>query len=399
MIGPVIFDPYSPDTRRNPYPAYEWLLENEPVQRGAHDLCYVARYSDVRTVMSDRRFGRSEFRRAKLKTQGAGPLSDITDATLFYIDPPDHERLHQLIRGAFSRGALRQLEPMMRRRANDLLDAASGELDAIAEFARPFPLAIIAELIGVPQDDLDRLHDWALALAETSDPVIDGEAIARANGRMTEYTEYILGLLAQRRRRPRPDLLSRLLEAESDRISEMEIVAMVMVVVSAGHDTTTGLLGNSLLALIRHPGQFRVLRAEPHLLASAIEECLRYDPPVQQNARVVQADRVELGSGHVVTRGETVIALQGAANRDREHFADPNRFDIRRSPNRHISFGAGMRFCLGAALARLEGAIALEALMSRSGEFRLAIPEEELSYIPSSLFRVLERLPIAYTPR
>jgi hypothetical protein len=393
----MIFDPYLPEVRRDPYPWYQQLLEREPVHQGAHGFWYVAPYSDVRMVMADPRFGRGEFRASKIKAQGPGPLSAITNSTLFYIDPPDHQRLHGLIKGALAPGIIREFEPRMRELVTQMLDSADDrEMDVIAQIARPFPLRVIGDLIGMPPDDLDRLHEWGLALDETTDPVLDSGAVARGQARMGEFIEYMNSLLTERRRHPGDDLVSRLLRAAPAQISEDEIIAMVIVLVNAGHETTTDLIGNGLLALMRHPDQAGKLRADPSLIRTAVEECLRYDSPVQRNARVVQVDEVEL-RGHVMKRGDTVIVLQGAANRDPYQFERPHEFDISRSPNRHMSFGSGMRSCVGAPLARLEGVIALSAIINRLDDVRLAVPVEALTYAPSSLFHGVESLRVTYT--
>jgi orsellenic acid P450 oxidase len=394
---PLIFDPYSDDVRREPYPWYRELLENEPLHKGAHDLWYAARYSDVREIMADPRFGRSEFRTNKLAVQGPGPLSEVTAHTLFYLDPPDHGRLHGLVKGAISPRVIRELQPLMHSLVEQMLDAAGdSEMDVIAELAQPFPLRIIGQLMGMPVEDLDRMHEWGLALDETTDPVLDPTAVARGHARMGEYIDYMRRLLAERRQRPGEDLLSRLLQSEPDEISEDEIIAMVMVLVNAGHETTTDLIGNGLLALMRHPSELRKLRDNPSLTRTAVEECLRYDSPVQQNARVVQADHIEI-QGQPIPRGEIIVVLQGAANHDPREFASPEKFDITRSPNRHVSFGRGMRFCVGAPLARMEGAIALAATVARLEGVRLAVSDDQLRYAPSSLFHGVESLPVTYS--
>ena len=393
---PDKFDPYLPEVRRDPYPWYRELLEHDPVHRGAHGFWYLASYADVRMVMADKRFGRDEFRARKLEMQGPGPLSVITESHLFYIDPPDHDRLHSLIRKELAPVIVRGLESDMSQLVNRMIDrAGAGHMDMIGELARPFPLRVIGDLIGMPATDLELLHEWGLALAETTDPVPDTVAIERGHRRIGEYIDYMSSLVEQRRRSPGTDLVSRLFAAGPDQITEQEIIAMIMVLVNAGHETTTNLIGNGLLALLEHPDQLRALRETPSLIKSAIEECLRYDSPVQQNARVVQVDDVEL-QGHIMKRGDTVVVLQGSANRDPARFPLPDDFDIARPNNQHMSFGRGMRFCVGAPLARLEGAIALSAIIGRLRDVRLAIERKNLTYAPSSLFRGVESLPVEY---
>jgi cytochrome P450 len=212
---------------------------------------------------------------------------------------------------------------------------------------------------------------------------------------MEEFAAYMRVLLEKRRRQPAKGLVSSLLKAVPDQISVEEVVAMVMVLVSAGHETTSHLIGNGVLALLQHPEQRETLRRHPELIGRAVEERLRYDSPVQQNARVVQEDMVEVG-GHRLCRGETVIVLQGAANRDPRRFTDPDAFRVARSPNPHIAFGRGIHACLGAPLARLEGRVVLEALTARLRDPCLSVAADDLEYMDSSLFRGLRSLPVTF---
>lgn len=394
------FDPYRQDVRRDPYPHYRRLLAEAPVQRGAHNLWYVARHADVQRVMADAQLVRRGFRDAKLELFGRGPLSRITSDTLFFLDPPDHSRLRDLIQPAFSPVAVDALQEFVARTTEELLAPAlsRGTLDVVADLARPLPVRVISRLLGIPRDDADRVVRWSCSLSETADPIVSASAIERGHHAVADFIEYIQPLLHDRRRHPTSDLLSTLATAVPHRISEDEAMTMVIVLVSAGHETTTALIGNGMLALLRHRDERQLLVRNPQLIASAVEECLRYDAPVQQNARIVSAGAIRLG-GHDLREGEMVIALQGAANRDPAQFPNPDAFRIERTPNKHISFGRGMHFCLGAPLARLQARVALGALSVRLVEPELAVPEGALQYAPTSLFRALKALPLCFEPR
>jgi cytochrome P450 len=392
------FDPADPAVQRDPYPYYRWLLRNAPVYRDAQGIWYVSRYVDVRTVMGEPRFQRAGIRDFWAELIGPGPLSEIMRKTLFFQDEPDHGRLRSLITPVFTPRKVRALQPRIAQIVDDLLAPVTprGEMDLMSDFAYPLALTVIADLLGVPAADRDRLRAWSLAIGPTLDLMAGPAEIARGQAAMDEFIEYLRELISARRAESGEDLLRTLLAAQNaGDISMDEIISVLITLVFAGHETVTNQIGNGLLALLRHPDQLELLRAGPGRVPGAVEEFLRYDSSVQSNSRQLGED-VELG-GTTLRRGEFVVALLGAANRDPAQFADPDRFDILRTDIQPMSFGAGMRYCLGAILARMEATAAFGRLIGLA-DLRLTVPDEALAYQRSTMFRGLVSLPIAYTP-
>lgn len=395
---PSGFDPFTPEVRHDPYPYYHWLLREDPVHRGAHDMWYVSRYEDVAFVMKDDRFGRAGFLQHWSEVLGPGPLQDILTLTVFFQDPPDHTRLRSMINRAFSHRTVLALDSRIVEIVDELLAEPfeRGEMDLIHDFAYPLPLTVIAQLLGIPSSDREQFRKWSLAIGPMIDTEISPELLPPGHAAMGEFADYMRSLFVHRRRDPGDDLLSAMLEVSDDgTATEDEVICMAISLVLAGHETTTNLIGNGLLALLRRPEQMKMLRCDPSGMSDAVEECLRYDSPVQQNTREVQQD-TELG-GRLLRKGDLVVALQGAANRDPDRFADPDVFDVRRTGVQPMSFGIGRHFCLGASLARLEGRIALRALLCRLPGLELAISEDDLEYLPSSLFRGVTSMPVSFT--
>lgn len=390
------FDLYRDDVRRDPYPSYRWLLSHDPIHRGTGGKWFIARYADVQYVMSDAAFDRGAgFREVWKNLVGPGELRDIMGLTLFFADPGDHDRLRRLIQRAFGPRQIQALAPRIGQIVDQLLEPAleRGEMDVITDLAYPLPLLVLAQLLGVPAGHRAQLRDWSIAIGGTLDFGVTPEAASRGNAAMGEFVSYMRGLLPALRQ---DCLLGTLAAAADDGLmSQDELISMAITLVLSGHETTTGLIGNSLLALLHHPDQVALLRQDPGLITTAVEECLRYDAPVQSNTREVRRD-TGLG-GKTLRRGDMVVVLQGAANRDPAQFPDPDRFDITRTGVHPISFGAGPRHCLGAPLARLEARIALGALARRTQDMQVTIPAHELRYQPSSMFRVLDSLPVALT--
>ena len=371
----------------DPYPLYHQLRSEDPVHWSQQANSWIlTRYDDVRfTLQHDPRLTaeRLSLLLAQLPPEVQAevePLRRLLSTWMQYYDPPDHTRLRSLVNRAFTPGTMERLRPRIEAIAEDLLQAvrARGRLDVISEFAYPLPAIAIAELLGVPPEDRDRFKRWADDLTVFMEGVgSDYPAIARRTNRsVLELTDYLGGLFDQRRRHPRADLISDLIavEAEGDRLSQAELLGICSFLLEAGHETTTGLIGNGLLALLRNPGQLRKLQQNPALIAPAVEECLRYDGPIQRISRVVIAD-LEL-RGKRLRPGQRIWAMQGAANRDPQQFPEPDRFDILRRNNRHVAFGYGVHHCLGAPLARIEGQIAFLALL-RLPELRLENPAPE----------------------
>jgi cytochrome P450 len=393
-------DPFAPGLACDPYPTYARLLAVQPWQHEPTRFWIVSRYADVRTVLHDPRFSRADFRARAESTLGDGPLLRSLEQFLLFRDPPDHTRLRRLIAQVFTPAAVERLRQQIQSSVDDLLDRVAGRdaIDVIADLAYPLPVLVIGALLGVPIADRTHFRGWSAALADgmAAAAFPQPDAIARGNGAVEEMTTYLRGLLAQRRAQPRADLLSDLLAARdgADRLSEEELLSTSLLLFFAGHETTVNLIGNGVLALLRHPDQLAEVQAEPGLMGNAVEELLRFDSPVQRTFRVATHD-VELG-GVRLRAGERVAALIGAANRDPRRFVDPDRLDVRRADARHhLSFGGGIHYCVGAPLARLEATIAITALLRRYPRIRLV--EDRLAWRPNLVFRGLQRLPLAAT--
>jgi cytochrome P450 len=395
MIADVPHDhPLLVQFREDPYPLYQYLLNAAPVQwndvLGAWTL---ARYADVVASLTDPRFSadRTKEGRADL------PTEDQAAKSMLVSDPPDHTRLRALVQKAFTPRMVEQLRPRIMAIVGELLErmaqhAAAGPIDLISELAYPLPVVVIAELLGVPAEDRVKFQEWSAVEAASLDPLVAPELANRLVEAREALHTYLRGIIAERRRQPRSDLISALVAVEErgDVLSEPELVIMCTLLLIAGHETTVNLIGNGMLALLRHPDQLAELRANPGLITSALEELLRYDSPVQMTGRIaiepIQFD------GHTVQVGEWVLPLLGAANHDPQQFAEPESLDLARKPNPHVAFGRGIHFCLGAPLARLEGQIAIGALVRRFPNLSLAGEPVRRNQIT---LRRLQSLPIS----
>ncbi len=357
--------------RENPYPMYRYLLSEAPVQwnevLGAWTL---ARYAHVVSSLTDPRFS------ADRTSQGL-PFDGYQVAkSMLVSDPPDHTRLRALVQKAFTPRMIDQLRPRIIAIVGELLDriAQRGDqpVDLIADFAYPLPVVVIAELLGVPAEDRVKFHEWSAVLAASLDPLVSVELMDRVTQARDALHAYLRGIIAERRRQPRVDLISALVAVEErgEVLSEPELVVMCTLLLVAGHETTVNLIGNGTLALLRHPDQLERLRADASLIGSAVEELLRFDSPVQMTGRIA-TEAVQMG-GQTIAAGDWILPLLGAANHDPAQFFDPDTLDIARNPNPHVGFGRGIHFCLGAPLARLEGSIAIGALVRRFSKLALA---------------------------
>ncbi|WP_038841494.1 cytochrome P450 [Salinispora arenicola] len=391
------FDPTAVDVRRDPYPSYHWLLRHDPVHRGAHQVWYVSRFADVRAVLGDERFARTGIRRFWTDLVGPGLLSQIVGDIILFQDEPDHGRLRGVVGPAFSPSALRRLEPTIEATVNDLLRPARalGAMDVVADLAYPLALRAVLELLGLPAGDANAVGRWSRAVGRTLDRGATAEDMRRGHAAIAEFADYVERVLAERRE-DGADLLALMLAAHrSQLMSRNEIVSTVVTFIFTGHETVASQLGNGLLSLLDHPEQMELMRRQPHLLPHAVEECLRFDPAVQSNTRQLAAD-VEL-HGRRLRRDDVVVVLAGAANRDPGRYDRPDELDIRRDPVPSMSFGAGMRYCLGSYLARLQLRTALGAMVALP-DLRLVCSPNELAYQPRTMFRGLTRLPVAFTP-
>lgn len=384
----------------DPYPTYAWLRAVRPIWHPVERVYVLSRHEDCAAVLRDPRFGRAEQGRLGLRVGQGGQVTAESPAVRSFLalNPPDHTRLRRLVSRAFTPARVRDLGPRIEAIAATLIEtaSASGEpVDLIAALALPLPVTVIGELLGVPPADYNRLVGWSDALARGLDPafLIPAEDRERQQLARAEFGAYLTDLIEQRRRSPGNDLVSALVGVadDGDVLSGEELIATCILLLVAGHETTTSLMGSAVLGLIQHSDQLARLRADPELMAGAVEEFLRYDPPVQLTARVALTD-ASIGA-LPVPAGSAALILVGAANRDPGLCADPERLDITRPPTHHVSFGQGIHFCLGAPLARLETQIVLRLLLDRPGDLRLA---GEPAWKQNTVLRGLRSLPVAF---
>ncbi|MBW2279743.1 MAG: cytochrome P450 [Deltaproteobacteria bacterium] len=399
----VVWDPVTPAAHANPYPMYQRLREKDPVHRSRLAGCYVlSRYDDVASVLKDERFSANERNlpgfekmQQKLIKQGVLDPDEPEAPMMLRMDAPDHTRLRTLVNKTFTPGSIRRLMPRIDEIVNELVDELSqrGEMDLIADFAHAVPVIVIAEMLGVPSEDRARFRHWSNEIVRNMgiSNVDDARAAAQASRELRAYFESIA---EERRRNPQDDLLSGLLQAEEegDRLTWDEVVGTLILLLVAGNETTTNLIGNGMLALLRHPEQLEELRGDPGLTENAVEEMLRYDPPVQATSRIALED-VQFDGGTIPKLCETIVLI-GSANRDPEQFDAPDAFDLRRTDNRHLSFGFGVHFCLGSHLARYEGRTAIRALVDRFPGMKLAT--DQLEWRKNPILHGLRSLPVRW---
>jgi cytochrome P450 len=399
------YDLYGEAFRADPFATFRAMRAEDPVFRqpgldSETPIWFVTRYEDVQAVLlDDERFTRDPRRaltEEELGQRAAVPLPDALENHMLNRDGDDHRRLRRLVTKAFTPRVVEGLRPRIQELADDLLDAveARGAMDLAAEYAFPLPITVIAELLGVPVADHDRFRRWSEAVIT---PALSPEQLESFFEQMGEFVEYLTALFAERRATPADDLISGLIRArdEGDALSEEELFGTVVLLIVAGHETTVGLIGNGVLNLLTHPDQLELVRADPALLGRAVEELLRFEGPVERTLNRWATTDVELG-GETIRRGELVIAIVGSADRDEERFADPDRLDVTRGDRRHLAFGLGPHYCLGAPLARLEAEIALGTLVRRLPGLRLTVPREELEWRPTPGFRRLVSLPVEW---
>lgn len=392
-----------PEIRANPYPFYAQLRSQAPVHWDEPMGFWVlTRYADVAFAFSDARFSRAQglrqgFKRLPESDQPvAEPVYDAFSKMMTYADPPYHTRLRGLVSKAFTPRMIEELRPRIQQLVDDLLDTAQarGQMDVIPDLAYPLPIMVIIEMLGLALEERHHFKEWSddlfamLGLVRHSP-----DLIKKAAQSLTEMTDHIMALSKERASQPQEDLLTGLVTAmeAGDRLTEDELVANIGLILAAGHETTTNLIGNGLLALLRHPDQMQKLRDDPALAPGAVEEILRYDNPVQIVYRSV-TEEVELGDQRI-GQGQLVNLVVGAANRDPAQFSDPDQFDITRHEGRHMGLGLGIHFCLGAALARLEGELVFNSLLRRFPTMQLAADSLEWQTHPT--FRGLKALPVA----
>lgn len=392
----------SPKFKANPFPFYARLRKEEPVYR--LDLpdrqvgWLVTRYDDVAGALRDPRLSKDRLIALNPEERKNLPwffkFFEPLMRNMLGQDPPEHTRLRGLVQKAFSPRLIEQLRGRIEKLSNDLLDGIQreGRLDLLARYALPVPVTIIAEMLGVPLSDQRKFRRWSNRLVANSSL----RDVMFSIPSVIMFTRYLRKLIEQRRASPRDDLITALVQAEEsgDKLTEQELISMFFLLLVAGHETTVNLIASGTLALLQNPEQLERLRKDPSLIEPAVEELLRYTSPVDIATERVAKEPVTI-AGTTIQRGQLVYASITSANRDETHFKDPDTLDITREPNKHLSFGFGVHYCLGAPLARLEGQIALRTLIERLPKLRLAKPAESLRWRKGVLLRGLEKLPVA----
>ena len=396
-----VFNPLDPAFIANPYPFYHRLRAAAPVWKSPLGMWVVTRHEDAAIVLRDRRFGK-DYDALITKRYGADALAEPARASMRNMmlvqDPPDHTRLRGLVTKAFTARRVESMRAQIAAVVDQLLDrvAPQGGMDLIQDFAHRLPIIVICDMLGIPEADRARFFEGARVNGRLLDPVpMTREEMDAANANTEATNEYFESLFALRRRDPRDDLTTLLVQAEEagDRLTVDELAANVSLLFAAGHETTANLLGNGLLALHRNPDQWETLRENPSVIPNAIEELLRYDSSVQLTGRMT-LEPVELG-GMAIPAGESVACLLGAANRDPAVYTDPDRLDVRRPDVKPMSFGGGIHFCLGAQLTRLEAELAFAGLINRFPNMQLP-DRDKPQWRRSFTLRGLTRLPVTW---
>lgn len=400
----VNYDIWNGKHRANPQALYARMRAENPIHRAlgpqsGRGFWYFTRYDDCVTVLKDQRFGKEVTKHLPRDVwEGwVGPDDSPFNAInrhLLDLDPPDHTRLRALVHKAFTPKMIENLRGRVSQISEEYLDALpaqtdGGVVDLIHHYALPVPITVIAELLGVPAADRDKFRNWTQTLLFGGDEQTSLVAVM-------EFAAYMHEMIDQRSQEPKDDLLSALAAAEEqgDKLSREELLSMIFLLLVAGHETTVNLIGNGTLALIQHSDQMQKLRENPGLIRTAVEEMLRYNGPVETPTLRWVFEDVEI-SGVTVTAGDLVMPALLAANRDPAVFENPDMFDITRDPNRHIAFGVGIHYCVGAPLARLEGAVAINALLRRVSQIDLAVDFDQLEWNENLLLHGMKTMPVS----
>lgn len=402
MSETLTIDFRDPIYRSNPYPLLAQLRETDPVHRSPMGFWLITRYQDVNMLNRDARLGRDlrqwsgyQLLRPYLADSS---LEQCAEQWMFSLDGADHARLRRLVSYAFTPKIVQAMHDEIVTIANELLDAidTTNPFNFMSAFAQPFPVQVINKILGLSAENYAQLKAWADALAPVMEPTISRRKKELANTAVIEMSAYLQTQIAGHRRQPATSLLDRLIAVEDagDSLTEEEMVANLVLLFIAGHETTTNLIGNGLLALLRHPDQMALLREHPGYLPTAVEEFLRYDGPANINGRSVYTD-ISVGE-KTIHAGDLVLCMLGAANRDSAVFANPNKLDITRQPNPHVTFGGGAHYCVGAPLARLEAQIAFQQILNRWRTIEL--DESQVRWRDLINLRGLEQLPLFVKP-
>ncbi len=400
------FNIVSPQFKANPFAILAELRASQPVYRtllsDKTPVWLLTRYEDVFSLLKDDRFVKDK-RKAMTPEQlrklpWAPPMFRPLERNMLDLDPPDHTRLRTLVHKAFTPALVARMRDRIQTLADELISDMKhkGECDLIHAYALPLPMIIITEILGVPARDRNKFHKWSKAVVSLTSL----SPTMRVIPSVWRFLRYLRRFFEIRRRDPQDDLATALISAEQagDKLNKDELLAMVFLLLIAGHETTVNLIGNGVLALLEHPAAMNLLRQNPGMIKTAVEELLRYTSPVFMTSERYAGKDVTI-HGITIPRGQMTLGVIGSANRDEGVFDNSDVMDITREPNRHLSFGQGIHFCLGAPLARLEAEIAINTLLRRLPDFRLSVPAASLLWRPSIFLRGLESLPIAFSTR
>ena len=392
------YDLYSEDFKKNSYATFKEMRKVDPIIQqlgldGVTPIWFFSRYEDVNDLLRDKRLVRDEkWARPKEKQYTPSPLEELISNHMLNKDGDDHRRLRNLVSQAFTPKRVQKLEPRIQNLADELIDNVyqEGKMDVIADFSAQLPTIVILEMLGVPLKDRDKLREWSRIFID----LVSQEEFMQA---AAAFTQYLRKLFDERRQDPKDDLMSALLQAEEegDKLSEGELFSTLVLLVVAGHETTMNLVGNAVLALLQDKNKLETLKHHPEMMKDAVEEFLRYDAPVERALFRLVAEDMDY-KGFKLKRGEAVILIIGSANRDEAQFTEADKLVLDRQSNPHLSFGKGIHYCLGAPLARLEGAIALNTLIKRLPNLRLAVSPDNLTWRNSPGFKGLKHLPVKW---
>lgn len=398
----INYEVFAPKTRANPQAIYEQLRQNAPIYcevgpMTGMNIWFLTRYDDAVWGLKDPRIGK-EVRKhmpPELRQKFGEPTGFLAaiDRHMLNLDPPDHTRLRALVHKAFTPSIIENLRPRIHQIADELLNKAGTDraMDIIADYGFPLPITVIAELLGIPAENRHQFRNWTRQLLFGR---VESEVVTAA----MEFVTYMGNLIEERQAYPQQDLLSNLalVHEQGDKLDRQELLSMIFLLLVAGHETTVNLIGNGTLALLQHPEQLRKLQEHPDLINSAVEEMLRYNGPVETSTTRFAFEDIEI-RGTMIPQGDMVLSSLLGANRDPEIFENPNTFDITRNPNKHIAFGNGIHYCLGAPLARLEGAIAINTLLRRLPKLNIQPNTiESLEWTDSILIHGLRALPVQF---
>ena len=398
----MTYDLFSQDFKVNPYPTFARMRREAPVYAhqspGGQTIWYITRYDDVVAVLKDTEHFVKDIHNVEPAAAASSTpnIHQAINQNMLFSDPPQHTRLRALVNQAFTSRRVAQMAGQIRATADKLLDRVqpTGHMDLIAAYALPLPVLVISDMLGVSAQDRQEIFESSQAIISPGRHQLTFRARRR---RVRAFVDYLQQLFAERKKNPRDDLITALVQAEQsgDKLTNMELSSMVALLLVTGHETTVNLIGNGVLALLRHPAQLARLKENPELIDAALEELLRFDGPVESSTTRWAKTDVEF-RGQLIKKGDIVRVVLASANRDSTCCAHPDRLDITRQDNRHLAFGHGIHYCLGAPLARLEGRIALTTLFERMPNLRLSVAPTQLRWNSGVLFRGLEQLPVKW---